>query len=49
MKNDDQFLGPELPVETRTTRILVRCCLSALLITAVVYVILIVSFHLSYN
>jgi len=50
MKNDDnEILGPELPEEEKTTITIVKMCLYALLFTAVVYVMLILSFHLSYN
>lgn len=50
MKNDDdKTLGPELPGEDKTTTTIVKMCLYALLFTAVVYVMLIVSFHVSYN
>lgn len=49
MKKDDEILGPELPDPDKTTTNIVKMCLYALLFTAVAYVILVLSFHLSYN
>lgn len=48
MKNDNETLGPELPPEDNLTRAIMKTMYYAVIFVAVVYVMLIVAFELSY-